>query len=141
MALATDEEKKRCQLPNDVLGCILSKLNLREALRSSLVSRDWRYAWSHGITDLDFDASWKFPIYEKGAHVHGDDVGWYVNWVNRVIESLRVEHINRFRVNFDLRKTWADDIDRWLAFAFEKRVMFKIERTIQYSANCIKLKM
>lgn len=95
---------------------------MREALRSSLVSRDWRYAWSHGITDLDFDASWKFPIYEKGAHVHGDDVGWYVNWVNRVIESLRVEHINRFRVNFDLRKTWADDIDRWVAFAFEKRV-------------------
>ncbi|GKU99426.1 hypothetical protein SLEP1_g12279 [Rubroshorea leprosula] len=44
------------QLPNSILGTILSFLNLREAVRTSVLSTRWRKIWTTSLSVLNFGA-------------------------------------------------------------------------------------
>ncbi|PKA63366.1 FBD-associated F-box protein [Apostasia shenzhenica] len=49
-----DAEHPLEQVPDDLLGHIVSFLPTRDAVRTSVLSRRWRYAWTH-TTHFDFD--------------------------------------------------------------------------------------
>ncbi|GLU17119.1 hypothetical protein SLE2022_335130 [Rubroshorea leprosula] len=44
------------QLPNSILGTILSFLSLRKAVRTSVLSTRWRKIWTTSLSVLNFDA-------------------------------------------------------------------------------------
>ncbi|CAI9092872.1 OLC1v1028220C1 [Oldenlandia corymbosa var. corymbosa] len=46
----------------------------------------------------------------------------YVEWVNKVLESHNALVLDEFRIRFNLSKSCRYDIDRWLRYAFARRV-------------------
>ena len=97
-------------MPDEILVLMLSRLALREAVRTSVLSKRWRYVWTC-ISVLNFDAA-----------VGNIGKTNSVNWVYCVLEKYKALNIDEFRVNFDLRNKHRSDIDRWVEFALSNRV-------------------
>ncbi|XP_059657281.1 F-box/LRR-repeat protein At2g42730-like isoform X3 [Cornus florida] len=108
-------------LPDVVIVSILSLLTMKEAGRTSLLSKRWRYMWTH-ITGLNFDAL--HVIYEVllGNKELEVERPLYLSWVNQVLKLYNGPSIDQFRVQFDLDESCRFDIDNWVNFAIEKRV-------------------
>jgi hypothetical protein len=118
------------ELPDEILVSILSRLTLREAVVTSVLSRKWEYLWA-SIYSLDFDhrkTSGKITLARSGKLILNRpelteiERPRYVNWVNRVLEQHRGTTIDEFRVWFDLDKGYKRDINRWIKLAMQKRV-------------------
>ncbi|XP_059658903.1 F-box/FBD/LRR-repeat protein At1g16930-like [Cornus florida] len=108
-------------LPDVVLVSILSLLTMKEAARTSVLSKKWRYLWTH-ITVLHFDA----PHLIDGILLEDKELKverlLYLSWVNQVLKSNNSPSVDEFRVHFDLDESCSLDIDNWVNFAIEKRV-------------------
>ncbi|XP_059658985.1 F-box/FBD/LRR-repeat protein At1g16930-like [Cornus florida] len=94
---------------------------MKEAARTSLFSKRWRYMWTH-ITRLNFDASHIIDAILLGDKEVATERPLYLSWVNQVLKSHNDSIIDEFKVQFDLDETCRFDIDNWLNFAMEKRV-------------------
>ncbi|XP_059657395.1 F-box/FBD/LRR-repeat protein At4g26340-like [Cornus florida] len=108
-------------LPDVILVSILSLLTMKEAGRTSLLSKRWRHTWTY-ITGLNFDSLhiiYGLKLEEKEVEVERP---LYLSWVNQVLKSHNAPTIDEFRVQFDLDETCRLDIDNWVNFAMEKRV-------------------
>ena len=108
------------ELPVEIVVSILSRLSLREAVRTSVLSKPWRYVWT-SIPVLNFDANdisrhcYRVPL---GDHV-------YKKWVSGVLKQHRgpkASNVDEFRVCYDLDKASSSHIDRWIKFALSNRV-------------------
>ncbi|KAL2920781.1 hypothetical protein RDABS01_012272 [Bienertia sinuspersici] len=101
-------------LPDDVLIYLLSLVDMKTAGRTSVLSKRWRYVWTH-LMELDFDNP------ETNAIAMGlrytcyalPEMNTYVKWVNQVITH---------KIHFPLNKLYAPVIENWLRFSFSKEV-------------------
>jgi hypothetical protein len=122
------------ELPDEIIVSILSRVTLREAVVTSVLSRRWKYLWAF-TTTLDFypritsDYIEQLDPYSPRAtddsyldYLIEIERPRYVNWVNRVLGQYRGPTIDEFRVWIDLDKSYAGDINRWIMFAMQKRV-------------------
>ncbi|CAL1362205.1 unnamed protein product [Linum trigynum] len=117
-------------LPEVILAEILSLLTLKEAARTSVLSKRWIDLWKC-VTDLDFDAS-KARHAIRGEDEVGCDMNLlakernkYIKWVNQVLERHKGPKVKSFRIKFNLNSEQSNpdcDIDRWAVFAISKRV-------------------
>ncbi|XP_059658960.1 putative F-box/LRR-repeat protein At3g18150 [Cornus florida] len=111
-------EDRNSGLPDVILVSILSLLTMKEAGRSSLLSKRWRYTLTY-ITALNFDAShiiYGLELEDKKLEVERP---LYLSWVNQVLNSYNGPSTDRFRVQFDLNGTSRFDLDNWV---IEQRV-------------------
>ncbi|KAL8058560.1 hypothetical protein ABFS82_03G025400 [Erythranthe guttata] len=109
------------RLPDELLISIVSRLPVIEAERTNLLFRRWRYFWMFSSI-LDFDASRVlFKLDQERTSLKAERTK-FVRWVNRVVSLHSGEAIQEFRISFDLDKSAADDIYKWLKFAFEKKL-------------------
>ncbi|XP_051124415.1 F-box/LRR-repeat protein At3g59190-like [Andrographis paniculata] len=100
-------------LPDEILVSILSRLSLKEAERTSVLSRRWRYLWTFTSGSLEFDA-WNTkkgtPMSRKG----------FREWVNHVLELHENDQIDSFIVRFQV--LWAARfLDNWIICALKKQ--------------------
>ncbi|EYU41842.1 hypothetical protein MIMGU_mgv1a020578mg [Erythranthe guttata] len=111
------------QLPDDILVTIVSSfLSLKEAARTSVLSSRWINLWKH-IPCLNFDAEQKRLWDEKSAkELLGEERRKYVEWVNSVLTSHKEATLNEYRISFDLCRSTGEPVNRWLEFAFSRRV-------------------
>ena len=100
-------------MPDEILVSILSRLSLREAVRTSVLSKPWRYVWT-SIPALNFDANdiSRVPL---GDHE-------YNKRVSGVLAQHRGPNLDEFRVCYKLDKESSSHIDRWIGFALSNRV-------------------
>ncbi|XP_038712126.1 F-box/FBD/LRR-repeat protein At5g53840-like isoform X2 [Tripterygium wilfordii] len=118
-----ENDDRISKLPDELIIFILSLLNVKEAARTSVLSRRWHQVWTF-IPSLNFDPS-----------VVINDLCWvrnrwfllkgrskYVNWVNSVLKTHQGSNLDKFRVQFDLDGNHRHHIDAWLKFAIERRV-------------------
>ncbi|XP_062169713.1 F-box/FBD/LRR-repeat protein At5g53840-like [Alnus glutinosa] len=123
-------------MPDDVLVSILSLITMKEAGRTSVLSRRWQKLWTF-VPNLNFDGQERLYYLEDhiGARgfrrLHRIARTNYVKWVNRVLELHRTPAIDQFRVFFDLTEDYRRDIDNWINFAMEKRVQ-RLELSFDY---------
>ncbi|XP_059658946.1 F-box/FBD/LRR-repeat protein At1g16930-like [Cornus florida] len=114
-------EDRISELPDVVLVSILSLLTMKEAGRTSVLSKRWRYMWTH-ITALNFDAAHIIDGIRVGDKQLEEERPSYLSWVNQVLKTYNGPSLDEFRVQFDLDETCRFDIDNWINFALEKRV-------------------
>lgn len=106
-------------LPDDILVNIISRLNLDEAARTSVLSSRWKYLWTF-ITSLDFDDSELLKSVSEDTIV--EERASYINWVNKVLELHRGLSVNEFIISFDLDASHGSTITNWIHTAISKRV-------------------
>ncbi|PKI35335.1 hypothetical protein CRG98_044285 [Punica granatum] len=123
MMAATSEETVDwiSSAPDDVLIMVLSRLPLKEAARTSILSRRYRYLWTHS-TKLDFDASETLARILDDMLIKENDRDEYMSWVDQVIVASQAPVLDCFRVRFYLDSRHSDKIDSWIKFALERRV-------------------
>ncbi|XP_051138227.1 F-box/FBD/LRR-repeat protein At5g56420-like [Andrographis paniculata] len=108
-------------LPDDILVSILSRLTLKEAVITSVLSRRWRYLWTH-VGGLDFDADDALDRVAADTKLRRSERTTYINWVNRVVRQHQRKTLNTVRICFDLDKGSKCAIENWVKFAIRKRV-------------------
>lgn len=99
------------ELPDDVVGVIMSHLTLKEAARTSVLSHRWKHLWRL-TTRLNFDAPKQFRSKR----------GNYIKWVKQVVKNCQGSYLDEFTVNVDLNKKNYHYLDEWISFAVRKRV-------------------
>ncbi|XP_024187959.1 putative FBD-associated F-box protein At5g44940 [Rosa chinensis] len=115
-------------LPDDILVSLVSRLPLKEAVATSVLSRRWqnvglstmnlRFDAVDGSTDNNFR---HYPWKLKEAIEYWKR--WkYIDWVNRVVQQYRGKHIEEFRISLPLDSRFSSSINEWIQFAMEKSV-------------------
>jgi hypothetical protein len=140
------------ELPDVILVDILSRVTMKEAASTSILSCKWKDLWKHRSC-LDFD---------KWSELHNIK-GWYflaledrrnsfrvnniferrlprqlkestqsiqlrkrttdfVNWVDQILDSNKAPTIYEMRIHFDLHVDHKNAIDRWVNLVLGKRV-------------------
>ncbi|KAM0845442.1 hypothetical protein ACQ4PT_056351 [Festuca glaucescens] len=105
-------------LPEDVLCTILSKLPAKEAVRSSILSGEWRSVWTT-CTKLSFngaDACWS-----GGGKAEQRCAQVFIQHVNAVLQKHRGRAIEQFEVKFILDSKLADHLDSWIRFSMSSQ--------------------
>ncbi|XP_077217146.1 F-box/FBD/LRR-repeat protein At1g13570-like [Tasmannia lanceolata] len=98
-------------LPRDVINTILVRLPIKDAVRTSILSRKWRYKWVT-ISQIVFNEPYnppKFPASKKALY--------HLKRVN-IIDQVLLHHrgpIHMFKCSYYL-PACCPDIDRWILF-------------------------
>uniref|UniRef100_K3YN75 F-box domain-containing protein n=1 Tax=Setaria italica TaxID=4555 RepID=K3YN75_SETIT len=99
-------------LPKEIQNLVLSLLSLKEAARTSLVSRSWRKLWTR-YPNLCFDGS-------KDGSTDVDSVKIerpkFIETVNSIIQQHSGIGLDKFSVRYSLRMD-SDILNRWICFA------------------------
>ncbi|THG03337.1 F-box/FBD/LRR-repeat protein At5g53840-like [Camellia sinensis] len=138
---ACNSENQITELPNDLIAPILSWLTVKEALRTSIVAKQWRYLWT-SVSALNFDANETLDTIVANPELRDVERSKYINFVNHVVKHHRGLTIDEFRICFDLDETSNDDIEGWVQFAMRKEVQWLVldlsengESTRKHSQN------
>ncbi|OMP09404.1 hypothetical protein COLO4_05517 [Corchorus olitorius] len=113
------------ELPDDVLVLVVSCLPLKDAARSSVLSRRWRHLWHLSTGSLYFDSPEVIRQLSRLDSITlclDKERDRYVEWVNQVVKSHQSLTIDEFKVRFQLNQDHGHQIDKWIEFAFRKRV-------------------
>ncbi|GER31900.1 F-box family protein [Striga asiatica] len=102
------------QLPQSIIETILTKLPIRDAVKTSILSTKWRYKWA-SLTHLVFD-DWSSAHYNDRALVQ-DKI---VNFITRCL-FLHEGPIHKFSLCSSYLQS-SPDIDQWLLFISRKGV-------------------
>ncbi|XP_044429822.1 putative F-box/LRR-repeat protein At5g54820 isoform X2 [Triticum aestivum] len=126
-------------LPAEVQPVIMSLLPLKEAVRTSIVSRSWRMLWTFhcdlcfdGPTpnDLDSDTDDEFA----GQDTTKMKRAKFIETVNSVIQQHSGIGINKFSVRCGMHKEYTDHLDRWIGFATSSKakiIHFNLKKIYQ----------
>ncbi|OMO79537.1 hypothetical protein CCACVL1_13606 [Corchorus capsularis] len=142
-------EDRISALPDEVLILILSCMPVKEAARTSVLSRRWEKLWTFSPC-LELDGSselfnircqfWCTPHDPRRTREVLDSGRLrYINWVNCALESYHACAVDKFRIRFDLNERFRRDIDEWVRFAFEKKVKrFELDLSLYFGRVCRK---
>ncbi|XP_047318654.1 F-box/LRR-repeat protein 25-like [Impatiens glandulifera] len=112
------------QLPVEILNTITCMLNLKDAVRTSILSKRWRYIWINH-TDLKFNhvniLGLEFSLLEKNL-VGANTI--FVKFVDEIMQQRLKgnDKINSFCLQFELGKCFSRSIDSWISCAVRKGV-------------------
>ncbi|KAL8489612.1 hypothetical protein ACS0TY_025504 [Phlomoides rotata] len=97
-------------LPDSLLVRILSFLYMKEAARTSVLSKRWKFLWAE-LPRLEFWENW------NSEKKHD-----FVYWVNRTLDIRKGDYLEEFRVRFMYDECFASDVDAWIEFSVKNEV-------------------
>lgn len=106
----------------DVLCSVLSQLPMEEAVKTSILSCQWKYIWCHQ-TSLNFNCKTIMPrvAWSTREAVRQE----FIKRVNAVLRQRNGAGVEKMNIRFDLDDRHAADVDRWvnLAIASKTKVL------------------
>ncbi|KAJ9163439.1 hypothetical protein P3X46_023107 [Hevea brasiliensis] len=114
--MTTDESNSDMiiDLPDNVIDCILSKLPIRDAVRTSMLSKKWRYRW---ITLPYLVFAYKAFLGGKGEFEENK----FVKFINNVL-FLHDGPILKFALSISCMRSYPE-MDQWIVFLSRKNVV------------------
>ena len=115
-------EDRISQFPDEILVSILSFLTFEEAVRTSVLSHQWKHLWPFFTGSLDFDdpdTMWDIADEKKQLKVERNN---FAKRVNRILKLHHGSNIDQFSVCFEFNRYSKHRIDGWIDFAMSKRV-------------------
>lgn len=115
------------QLPDGILLNVVSRLTMKEAARTTVLSSRWRYLWNWFTGCLNFDNPLTMAHLKAKARMglEGELLAIerrkFMSWVNQVLGSHQGQLMEGLRICFDVEYS-SDDINKWVKFAIEKKV-------------------
>ena len=101
-------------LPDDLLISILSRLPLKDAARTSILSTRRKLLWTHTTGSLDF----LYPNGEEADEAKHDN---FINWINHVVGSHQGPTLDEFRIFYNFHDHHRTAIHSRLDFALTKK--------------------
>ncbi|KAK6140818.1 hypothetical protein DH2020_025435 [Rehmannia glutinosa] len=117
-----DIEDRISQLADDILISIISRLSLREATTTSILSSRWRYlyAYSSRLDFPPFKPESSPPFRECAEEIQEKRFPNYINTVNYILDSHKGSRVKEFRVHMHCLE--GANIERWIEFALARKV-------------------
>ncbi|MFS7918014.1 putative F-box domain, leucine-rich repeat domain superfamily, F-box-like domain superfamily [Helianthus anomalus] len=109
------------RMPDDILIMVLSRLSVKEAVVTSILSTRWRFLWCN-LKTLNFDARQALDNIDNDFRFYLLERYKYTKQVNGVIRSYNHPTLHHFRIRFYLTCEYTSVIDEWLKFAVKKKV-------------------
>ncbi|KAF7078989.1 hypothetical protein CFC21_083312 [Triticum aestivum] len=100
-------------LPEGLLWTIFSMLPLDAAVRTSALSRQWRYLWTD-CPKLSFDGNTLCNKKNHGKQVY---TPLFIHIVNRVLEQCRGKFVEELAIKIELNCMLVEYLDNWVRFA------------------------
>ncbi|CAA0808778.1 Unknown protein [Striga hermonthica] len=128
--VTSDSKNLINELPDDILISILSRLSLKQAAQTTILSRRWVKLWTLTrrlvFEDPKFNSKSLEAIRQNiSSRVNRtllSHQGNLISWVNKTLLSHLGMTLDEFTVCSDLDAgTCLPDIDKWIVFALEKR--------------------
>ncbi|KAA8528152.1 hypothetical protein F0562_035597 [Nyssa sinensis] len=124
------EKDKLIELPDGILSTIISMLTLKETVRTSILSKSWRFIWTCH-PDLQFDS-----VSVLGSKIYSNSMSNCQLELDRQIQRCKfIEQVDHFMhqrckgtkidsltIHFHLGKDSASHIDWWISCAVTKEV-------------------
>ncbi|KAF7066823.1 hypothetical protein CFC21_072758 [Triticum aestivum] len=104
-------------LPEGLLSTIFSKLPLDAAVRTSAVSRQWRYLWTD-CPKLSFDGDTLCGSNNYGIRVY---TLMFLRIVNRVLSQCCGKLVEELAIKIELNWMLVEHLDDWVRFAVSSR--------------------
>jgi len=96
---------------------VLSLLPLKEAARTSILSRSWRKLWTR-YPNLCFDYSRDRCTDDDSSKIES---AMFIETVNSIIQQHSGIGFNKFSIKCSLWKDHSDHLDRWISFALASK--------------------
>ncbi|CAN6281448.1 unnamed protein product [Urochloa humidicola] len=110
-----------CNLPTDILSLILSWLPIDDAVRTGVLSREWKYVW-RGHTNLTFDSATMRKHYFKSSFGCGFiNAKEFISRVDTVLRQHSGVDIDHMEVKHMLDNKHANHVDGWINFAIASK--------------------
>ncbi|KAM3318589.1 hypothetical protein ACQJBY_036005 [Aegilops geniculata] len=100
-------------LPEGLLWTIFSMLPLDAAVRTSALSRQWRYLWTD-CPKLSFDGNTLCGKKNHGKQVY---TPLFIHIVNRVLEQCRGKFVEELAIKIELNCMLVEYLDNWVRLA------------------------
>ncbi|KAM0010245.1 putative F-box domain-containing protein [Helianthus debilis subsp. tardiflorus] len=99
-SIGENVEDRLSGLPEEIHSHILSLMPTKFTVRTSILSKRWRYSWMF-VTNLDFD------------DVHTDPI----RIVDRALESYQMSQVELFRLHFSKIRALESKVSSWIDWA------------------------
>lgn len=109
------------ELPDEILSTIISMLSFKEAIRTSILSKSWRFVWiSHPHLLFDAPNIFGSKIYVSSSQLQRRE---FIQQVDDVM-GRRSKGLNfvSLAVHFHLGQDFGSHIDQWISIAIDKSV-------------------
>lgn len=98
-------------LPDSLLISILSFLPIQHAIRTSVLSKRWRFLWTC-VQSLFF--------YYRHCYDDGDKIRDFVSFVTETLVLYNGSRLQKFWVDFDYESRFAHNVNAWIFRAISK---------------------
>ncbi|KAJ9559126.1 hypothetical protein OSB04_013740 [Centaurea solstitialis] len=116
--LACVEEDRVSNLPEHLIGSILDRLRIQEVVRTSILSKNWRYKWT-ALTTLVLNEKFSKKFAKDGAL--GRD--GFIRIINQLV-LLNKGPISKFSLHIPeiYPDSFHEEVDEWMLFLSENSV-------------------
>uniref|UniRef100_A0ACD6APM5 Uncharacterized protein n=1 Tax=Avena sativa TaxID=4498 RepID=A0ACD6APM5_AVESA len=107
-------------LSEDLLSVILSKLPIKDAMRTGILSSKWKHMWK-GCSKLKFDGT---TVCSSSSSVFGgqEHTQKFIDNVNAVMQQHRCMVVEELVIRFGFDSRLMEHVNTWVGFAVSSRM-------------------